>query len=182
MSDPAAPYPSVVALLPMRNLVLFPHVMSPITVGRSKSVAALQQAMAGGLPLGLVLQKNASDDDPGLDALCAVGTLATVVHHVSAQSDQHHAVCRGLQRFRILGPAEGEHPFLCARIEPLEECDERSSESEALAMQLRERTMELLALLPSVPAELVHALQATRGAAELADITASVIDAEVAEK
>jgi len=183
MADPNPPSPTLIALLPMRNLVLFPHVMSPITVGRSKSVAALQQAMAGGLPLGLVLQKNASDDDPSLEALCAVGTLATVVHHVSAQSDQHHAVCRGLQRFRILGPAEGEeHPFLCARIEPLEECDERSPESEALAMQLRERTMELLALLPSVPAELVHALQATRGAAELADITASVIDAEVAEK
>ena len=185
MSQPTTPSielpTGVVALIPMRNLVLFPHVLVPISVGRAKSIAALEHALAAGLPVGIVLQKNPRDDDPGLDGLCSVGTLAKVVHHLNPQENLHHAVCEGTQRFRVVELAEG-YPFLAARIEPIDEPADASAEAEALALQLRERTIELLSLLPSVPAELVHALQATRGPAELADIAASVIDAEVNEK
>ena len=185
MSQPTAPTtplpPGVVALIPMRNLVLFPHVLVPISVGRAKSIAALEHALAAGSPVGIVLQKDPRDDDPGLDGLCPVGTLAKVVHHLNPQENLHHAVCEGTQRFRVVELAEG-YPFLAARIERIDEPADASAEAEALALQLRERTIELLSLLPSVPAELVHALQATRGPAELADIAASVIDAEVNEK
>ena len=185
MSQPTAPtielQPGVVALIPMRNVVLFPHVLVPISVGRAKSIAALEHALAAGSPVGIVLQKDPRDDDPGLDGLCPVGTLAKVVHHLNPQQNLHHAVCEGTQRFRVLELAEG-YPFLAARIERIDEPADASAEAEALALQLRERTIELLSLLPSVPAELVHALQATRGPAELADIAASVIDAEVNEK
>ena len=185
MSQPTPPTielpPGVVALIPMRNVVLFPHVLVPISVGRAKSIAALEHALAAGSPVGIVLQKDPRDDDPGLDGLCPVGTLAKVVHHLNPQQSLHHAVCEGTQRFRVLELAEG-YPFLAARIERIDEPADASAEAEALALQLRERTIELLSLLPSVPAELVHALQATRGPAELADIAASVIDAEVNEK
>ena len=180
-STPIALPPGVVALIPMRNLVLFPHVLAPVSVGRPKSVAALQHALAADSVLGVVLQKDPREDDPGIDGLCAIGTLTKVVHHVQPQPGLHHAVCQGTGRFRVLGLADG-YPFLAARIEPIPEPDEASAEVEALAMQLRERTLELLSLVPSVPAELVHALQSTRGPAQLADITASVIDAEIAEK
>ncbi len=173
--------PGVVALIPMRNLVLFPHVLAPVSMGRAKSVAALEHALAADVPVGIVLQKDPRDDDPGLDRLYTVGTLAKVVHHQKQQEHLHHTVCQGTQRFRIVGPAEG-YPFLAARIEPIVEPGDSSAEAEALAIQLNERTVELLSLLPSVPAELVHALQATRGPAQLADITASLIDAELNEK
>ncbi|HEX5685037.1 MAG TPA: endopeptidase La [Ideonella sp.] len=173
--------PGVVALIPMRNLVLFPQVLAPVSVGRAKSVAALEHALASETQVGIVLQKEPREDDPSVDGLCVVGTLAKVVHHVEQQQGLHHAVCQGMQRFRIVGPAEG-YPFLAARIEPLVEAADASAEAEALALQLRERSVELLSLLPSVPAELVHALQTTRGPAQLADITASIIDAEVNEK
>ncbi|HEY8708518.1 MAG TPA: endopeptidase La [Burkholderiaceae bacterium] len=173
--------PGVVALIPMRNVVLFPHVLVPISVGRAKSIAALEHALAVGSPVGIVLQKDPRDDDPGQGGLCPVGTLAKVVHHLNPQENLHHAVCEGTQRFRVVELAEG-YPFLAARIEPIDEPADASAEAEALALQLRERTIELLSLLASVPAELVHALQATRGPAELADIAASVIDAEVNEK
>jgi ATP-dependent Lon protease len=173
--------PGVVALIPMRNLVLFPHVLAPVSVGRPKSVAALDYALAEGKPVGIVLQKDANDDDPGLDALCLVGTLGRLVHHVNPHEQLHHAVFQGTQRFRIIELVSGP-PFLAAKVELIDETVESSAETEALALQLRERSLELLSLLPSVPAELVHALQATRGPAELADITASVIDATVNEK
>ena len=172
--------PGVIALIPMRNMVLFPHVLAPISVGRPKSIAALEHALASEAVVGIVLQKDPRDDDPPLDGLCAIGTLAKVVHR-HEQQNVHQAVCQGAQRFRILEAAEG-YPFLAARVEPITEPADLSAEVEALSLQLRERSVELLSLLPSVPAELVHALQAIRGPAQLADITASLIDAEVNEK
>ena len=173
--------PDVVPLLPMRNLVLFPHVLTPVALGRPKSIAALQHAVAGKLPVALVLQKDAQDDDPGLEGLCGVATLANVLQHKSTDEGQAHAVCQGLQRMRIV-ELVGGHPFLAARIEMLDETDTHSTHAEALALQLRERGMEILSLMPGVPAELAHVLQATRSPSHLADLAASLLDAEPAEK
>lgn len=171
----------VIALVPMRNVVLFPHVLMPISVGRPKSIAAVLHAVKGGVPLGIVLQRDAQVDDPGRDALCDVGTIVKVVQHVDTNEALHHAVCQGVQRFRIEALVEG-YPFLAARIRRIEEPAEVSTQAEALGVQLRERAVEILSLLPGVPAELAHALQATRAPAQLADIVASLLDSEVAEK
>ncbi|HEY9107534.1 MAG TPA: endopeptidase La, partial [Roseateles sp.] len=121
------------------------------------------------------------EDDPGLDGLCEVATLARVVQHQSDRPDAHQAVCQGLQRVRLLGLVEG-HPFLAARVSPIEEQESLSTEGEALVAQLRERVLELLQMLPAASAELVHMLQASGSPGQLADLTASVIDAEVTEK
>ncbi len=180
-APPALLPDGVIALVPMRNVVLFPHVLMPISVGRAKSIAAVRHALQSGQPLGIVMQRDAQVDDPGREALCDVGTLAKVVQHVGADEQLHHAVCQGLARFRIVELVEG-HAFLAARIERVDEPAEVSTEAEALGLQLRERTVEILSLLPGVPAELAHALQATRAPAQLADIVASLVDAEVAEK
>jgi ATP-dependent Lon protease len=177
---PALPE-GVVALVPMRNVVLFPHVLMPIAVGRAKSIAAVQHALRSGSALGIVLQKDAQIDDPGRDALCDVGTLAKVLQHVEASDQLHHAVCQGLQRFRIEALVEG-YPFLAARVQRIDEPATVSTAAEALAMRLRERAVEVLSLLPGVPAELAQALQAARAPSHLADIVASLLDAEVVEK
>jgi len=171
----------VIALVPMRNVVLFPHVMMPITVGRPKSLAAARHAGAGDRMLGIVLQKRAQVDEPGFDDLCGIGTLAKVTHQVAGNDGQVHAVCHGQQRFRLRELVPG-HGFLAGRIELLDERAPPSTAAEALGLQLRERAVEILSLLPGVPAELAHALQATRSPSQLADITASLLDVEVAEK
>ena len=184
MSDAAqtpALAPDVVALVPMRNVVLFPHALVPIAVGRPRSVAALQHAVAAEVPLGIVLQKDAAVDDPGRAALCDVGTLANVLQHGAAQPDRHQAVCQGLQRFRLVELVEG-YPFLAARIARLAEGAPLSPRLEALDLQLRERAVELVSLLPGVPAELAHALQATRTPWQLGDVVAGLLDVEVVEK
>jgi ATP-dependent Lon protease len=170
----------VVPLVPMRNVVLFPHVMVPVTVGRARSLAALAHAAAQRTPLAVVLQKDPSVDEPGAQALCTVGTLAQVVQQVRADDQQVHAVCQGLQRIRVLGLVEG-HPFLAARIERLPE-PAPSTAAQALALQLRRRGAEVLALLPGVPAELAQLLQSTRSPSHLADLAASLVDAEPAAK
>ena len=185
MNSPTFDLPSmpagVIALVPMRNVVLFPHVLMPITVGRAKSIAAVQYAEKTGAALGIVLQKDAQIDDPGRDALCDVGTIAKVLQHVEANQQLHHAVCQGIERFRIESLVEG-YPFLAARVQRIEEPATASTQAEALALQLRERAVEILSLLPGVPAELAQALQAARAPSHLADIVASLLDTEVVEK
>ncbi|KIO49948.1 endopeptidase La [Nitrosospira sp. NpAV] len=171
----------VIALVPMRNVVLFPHVLMPITVGRVKSIAAVEHALRSSAPVGIVLQKDAAIDDPGIDALCPIGTVANVVRHIASVDGLRHAVCQGIERFRIEELVEG-YPFLAARVQRIDESELVSTQAEALAMQLRERAVEILSLLPGVPAELAHALQATRAPSHLADITASLLDTEVSEK
>jgi ATP-dependent Lon protease len=173
--------PDVVALVPMRNVVLFPHVLVPIAVGRPKSVAALMHAVAARVPLGIVMQKDPTVDDPGRDALCDIGTLAQVLQHVAEQPSQQQAVCQGLQRFRLVELVEG-HPFLAARIERIPESVPMTPRLEALDLQLRERAVELVSLLPGVPAELAHALQATRAPWQLGDVVAGLLDVEVVQK
>ena len=173
-----------VPLVPMRNLVLLPHVLAPITVGRPSSVAAVAAAMASKRPLVMVLQRQAETDDPGLEDLCAVGTLARIVQQARSDEGQLHVVCHGLQRVRIVSLVAG-HPFMAARIEPMpEEAHQADPDPrhEALAMQLRERSAEILSLLPSVPAELAQVLQGTTAPEQLADLAASLIDAEPAQK
>ncbi|WP_395702819.1 endopeptidase La [Aquabacterium sp.] len=173
--------PDVVALVPMRNVVLFPHVLLPIAVGRPKSVAALMHALAAEAPLGIVLQKDAGVDDPGAEALCEVGTLAQVLQHAAAQPDRHQAVCQGLQRFRLIELVPG-YPFLAGRIERIPESAPLTPRLEALDLQLRERAVELVALLPGVPAELAHGLQAARTPWQLGDVVAGLLDIEIVEK
>lgn len=171
----------VIALVPMRNVVLFPHVLMPITVGRVKSIATVEHALQSKKPIGIVLQRDATADDPGLDALCSIGTVANVVRHVTSDNGTHHAICQGVERFQIGEIVEG-YPFLAARVKRIKEPEQVTTQAEALALQLRERAVEILSLLPGVPAELAHALQATRAPSDLADITASLLDTEINEK
>ena len=171
----------VVALVPMRNVVLYPHLLMPITIGRPGSIAALEHALAHKTVLAIALQKNPTEDTPGLDGLCHVGTLVSIVQHRAGDDGQIHVVCQGLQRVRFLGLEPG-HPFLAVRIERLDEAPSTSTQAQALALQLRERGVEILTLMPGVPAELAHVLQSTRSPSQLADLAASLLDIEPAEK
>ncbi|HBZ29573.1 MAG TPA: endopeptidase La [Nitrosomonas nitrosa] len=171
----------VIALIPMRNVVLFPHVLMPITVGRVKSIAAIEHVLQSNSPVGIVLQRDPSVDDPDLVELCLTGTMARIVRHITSADGTQHAVCQGIERFQIKELVEG-YPFLAARISHIEETTQPSTQAEALAVQVRERATEILSLLPGIPAELGHALQTTRAPSQLADITASLLDTEVSEK
>jgi ATP-dependent Lon protease len=181
-TPPAVVLPEgVVALVPMRNVVLFPHTTLPLAVGRVKSIAALNHVVQRGGQLAIVLQRDAKQDDPGRDGLCNVGTLARVVQHAEGSEGQQHAMCQGIERFRIDELVEG-YPFVAARITKIDEPKETSPEAQALTLQLHQRAAEVLALLPGMPAEVAQALQGLRKPAQLADVVASLLDSEITEK
>lgn len=171
----------VLIILPVRNIVLFPELVLPVTVGRAASVAATQEAVKHGRPLGLLLQKDASEKDPGPDDLHHTGTVATILRLVSGENGSHHLVCQGQQRFRVIDFIKG-YPFLLARVDYLEESTSRDPEIEARMLSLRDRAMEALSLLPQTPEELTRALRAIEEPGLLADAVAGYLDLKPSEK
>ncbi len=168
-------------LLPVRNTVLFPNLIAPITIGRSKSIAAAQQAVREERPIGLVMQRDPEVADPGPDDLHRVGTIANIVRYITAPDGNHHLVCQGVQRMRILDFLPGT-PFLAGRVLQIPEPETRSPEIEARFLHLQNQAVEALQLLPQAPQELVQALQAATSPAALADLAAAYMDIAPAEK
>src|SRR5512136_3161119 len=102
-------------IVPVRNTVLFPGVVAPITIGRSKSIAAAQQALRDQRPIGILLQRNPEANDPGPDELHRICTVANIVRYITAPDETHHIICQGVQRARILDFLPST-PFLAARV------------------------------------------------------------------
>jgi ATP-dependent Lon protease len=171
----------VLIVLPVRDLVLFPGVVLPIAIHGKRALAAAQEAVRTQRPVGLLLQKDASIEDPETGGLHQVGTAASIVRFITAADGTHHLICQGEQRFTVLDYVSQE-PFFVARIEAHKETTVFDHEVEARGLNLREKAMEALQLLPHAPAELVNAIRAVESIPSLADLIASFMDLKVADK
>ena len=170
-----------IAIVPVRNMVLFPGVVAPVTVGRQQSIAAAQNAIRTEKPLGFVLQRDETTEEPtGLD-LHRVGTVGTVLRYLTAPDGTHHVVTQGQQRFRILEYIDG-YPFLVARIQVAQEPEGMDTEIQARFFNLRQQAVEAVQLLPQAPQELLAAVQNIPTASALADMVASYMDLKPDEK
>src|SRR5581483_1219579 len=168
-------------ILPVRHTVLFPGMVLPLTVGRQRSIAAAQEAMRSERPIGVIQQRDAGTDAPGPDDLHTVGTIATILRYVTSPEGTHHVICQGQRRFSAVEYLEG-YPFLVARIRPIEIAEPDTKEIEARVLHLKRQAVEALELLPQVPAELGGAIEVTTSASALADLIASFMDIDPAEK
>src|SRR5437667_2545303 len=168
-------------IVPVRNVVLFPGMVIPLTVGRERSRAAAQEAARLQRPLGVLLQSKTEVEEPGPDDLHWVGTTANVLRYFTAPDGSHHAICKGVKRFRVLQFLEG-YPFTIARVQTIEEPERPDTDIEGRAHSLREKATEILQLLPQVPEEMVAALQGVEGPARLADFIAGLMDISAEEK
>jgi ATP-dependent Lon protease len=177
---PALPEDAVV-IVPVRNLVLFPGMVLPMTVGREQSLAAAQQAMRTQRPIGLLLQKSPADDTPGPEQLHRVGTAAQILRDVTTQDSSHHLIVQGQERFLVREFLTG-YPFLVARVERFAEGTYPSADIEARFLQLKQRAGEVLELLPQMPQELVSAIHNFKSPGALADMVAGFMDIELHDK
>jgi ATP-dependent Lon protease len=168
-------------IVPVRNMVLFPGMVAPITVTRAKSIAAAQQALREQRPIGIVLQRNIDVEDPSPDDLYRIGTVANIVRYVTAPDNSHHIICQGMQRARILDYLPGT-PFLAARVLHVPEPTTSSPETEARFLNLQRQAIEAIELLPQAPPELVALFQSTTSPAALADLATSYMDIKPQEK
>jgi len=172
-------------LIPMRNTVLFPGVISPITVGRPGSVAAAQEAVRSERKVGFLLQKDAQKNEVKPDDLYWVGTAGQVVRYITGGEGAHHMVVQGQSRFRALEFLEG-WPFLVARVQYIAQPEEQegklAADIEARFLQLKAQAVEAIQLLPNAPEELGVVVQGMTSPALLADMVGNLLDVKLEEK
>jgi ATP-dependent Lon protease len=173
--------PDALIIVPVRNTVLFPGLVLPITLGRPKSVAAAQQAVRDQRQVGILLQRAADVNDPtGID-MHRMGTVANIVRYITAPDGTNHLVCQGEQRFQIVEYLSG-WPFLVARVLRIPEPDAKTSEIEARFVNLKGQAVEAIQLLPQVPQDLLAAIQSIENPSELTDLTTAYMDVKPDEK
>jgi len=178
----AKPLPDdALILIPMRNTVLFPGVISPITVGRVASVAAAQEAVRSEKRVGFLLQRDPQTNDVKPEHLHWVGTAGQVVRYITGAEGTHHLVVQGQSRFRVLEFLSG-YPYLAARVQFIEQKEELTPEVEARFLQLKAQAVEAIQLLPNAPEELTVVVQGMTSPALLADMVANLLDIKNEDK
>jgi ATP-dependent Lon protease len=168
-------------VIPMRNTVLFPGVISPITVGRAASIAAAQEAVRSEKKVGFLLQRDPQKNEVRSDDLYWVGTAGQVVRYITGGEGAHHLVVQGQNRFRVLEFLEG-WPFLVARVEAVAAEETSNTDIEARFLQLKEQATEAIQLLPNAPEELAVVVQQASSAGLLADMVANLLDVKNEDK
>jgi ATP-dependent Lon protease len=173
--------PDALIVVPVRNTVLFPGLVLPITLGRQKSIAAAQQAVRDQRQVGILLQRDAEVSDPTPIDMHRMGTLANIVRYITAPDGSHHLVCQGEQRFQIVEYLGG-WPFFVARVLQIPEPEGHAAEIEARFVNLRAQTLEAIQLLPQAPPELLAAIQSIETPGALADLAVAYMDVKPDEK
>lgn len=168
-------------ILPVRNLVLFPGTVLPVSINRQRSLAGAQEAVRAQRKIGFLLQRDPETQEPGSNELYRVGTVASIVRYVTAPDDTHHLVVQGERRFRVLDFQDGM-PFMMARVEYLPDTTHFTNEVEARSLNLKRQAAEAVSLLPQAPAELANAIQAVESPATLVDLVASFMDVKAQQK
>src|SRR5262249_22708039 len=133
--------PDALIVVPVRNTVLFPGLVLPITLGRAKSIAAAQQAVRDQRQVGILVPRAAGVEEPAAIDMHRMGTLANVVRYITTPDGSHHLVCQGEQRFQIVEYLSG-WPFLVARILRVPEPETRTPEIEARFVNLKAQAVE----------------------------------------
>jgi ATP-dependent Lon protease len=181
-SNATPPLPAdAIALIPVREMTLFPGVVLPVTVGRARSIAAAQSAVREQRQVGILMQRDGGQNDPQPIDLHRIGTIANVVRYVTAPDGSHHLVVQGDERFQVTEFLNG-WPYLVARVQRIPESEERTPEIEARFLNLQRQTIEALELLPQAPPEMIAAVQGVGSPGALADLAAAYLDLKADEK
>ena len=173
--------PDALIIIPVRNIVLFPGHVVPITIGRPGSVAAAQQALRDQRQVGILMQRSPEVADPAPIDMHRFGSVANIVRYITGPDGANHLICQGDQRFQILEFLTG-WPFLVARVLRIPEPEPRSPEIEARFLHLKGQATEALQLLPQAPEELLAAIQTVTSPSALADLTTAYMDLKPEEK
>lgn len=175
--------PSELSILPIKNTVLFPGVVIPITVGRQKSIKLVKKAYQGNRIIGVVAQKNANAEEPALDDLYKTGTVARIIKMLVLPDGNTTIIIQGKNRFAIKEFVQ-EEPFLTAKVELQAEpmINANSKEAKALVQSLKDAATKILKLNPEIPLEAQVALDNISSMSFLVNFLSSNLNVEVADK
>jgi ATP-dependent Lon protease len=172
-----------VPILPVRNTVLFPGVVMPVTVGRKKSIKLVKKAYRGNRLIGVIAQSNASIEDPTSEDLYRTGTLAYILKMLVLPDGNTTIIIQGKKRFQVQ-EFLGEDPFMTANIQTLSENFpvKKDKETKALISSLKDAAHRIIQLNPEIPQEARIALDNIESPSFLTHFLSSHINADVADK
>ncbi len=168
-------------LLPLRDVVVYPHMVIPLFVGREKSIEALEAAMTGEKQILLLAQKNPADDDPGEDALYRVGTVATVLQLLKLPDGTVKVLVEGEQRGAVERFSEVEG-HIRAEVSLIDEVDAAERESEVFVRTLLSQFEQYVQLGKKVPAEVLSSLNSIEEPGRLVDTMAAHMALKIEQK
>jgi ATP-dependent Lon protease len=173
--------PRTYPVLPLRDIVVFPHMIVPLFVGREKSIKALEEVMRSDTHILLVTQKNASDDDPNTDAIYEVGTLATVLQLLKLPDNTVKVLVEGVERAKVVRYGERAE-YYEAVAEVLADVPGEKVEAEALARSVVNEFENYVKLNKKVSPEVVGVIQQIEDHKKLADTVASHLAVKIPDK
>src|SRR5579871_4891344 len=168
-------------VLPLRDIVVFPHMIVPLFVGREKSVRALEEVISDEKQILLLTQKNATEDDPISEGLHQIGTLATVLQLLKLPDQTVRVLVEGKSRARVTGFVP-RSDFFQATIERIPDSANEAKEIEALIRTVKTNFEQYIKLNKKVPAETLASVAQIDEAAKLADTVASHLSVKISDR
>ncbi|KAF0118631.1 MAG: ATP-dependent Lon protease [Rhodospirillaceae bacterium] len=172
---------SIFPVLPLRDIIVFPHMIVPLFVGREKSVRALEDVMKNDRQILLIAQRNAAQDDPAIEDIYKIGTVSTVLQLLKLPDGTVKVLVEGGQRARILG-FTGNEAFFEAQAELIDEQIGNVQELEALSRSVVTQFEQYIKLNKKIPPEVLVSVNQIEEPAKLADTVASHLALKVVDK
>ncbi|GAB4312633.1 MAG: endopeptidase La [Bacteroidales bacterium] len=175
--------PEVLPILPLRNTVLFPGVVIPITVGRDKSIRLIKEAYRKKEVIGVVAQKDAEVEDPGEEHLNSIGTMANIVKILQMPDGNTTVIIQGKKRFRLVEIIQTE-PYFKGKVESFETIEkvEQTPESDALIASLKDLSIQIIKQSPNIPSDAAFAIKNIESPVFLVNFISSNLNIDIAEK
>jgi ATP-dependent Lon protease len=180
-NGPASPNVRVVPLLPLRDIVVFPHMVVPLFVGRARSIQALEDAMGRDRELLLCAQRHAGEDEPSEEDIYPVGTLGSIIQLLRLPDGTVKVLVEGKGRARIRR-FDSHDPFFDCELEEVGEPEEPSLEVEALVRTVHSAFESFVKLNKKVPPETVNTVTAIQAAGRLADTIVAHLNLKLEER
>lgn len=174
-------FPAELPILPLKNTVIFPFTLTPLTVGRPGSIKLVDDVTAGNKLLGVITQRDPSLEQPGPDDLYQYGTICKILRMIRYPKNTIMMLVQGLARFQITQFTKTA-PYLIAKIAPLESLVERDIELEALVKGVNGQFQRVLSMMVNPPTEAQTQVMNIDDPGQLADLIISHLDVEVDAK
>ncbi|WP_255547566.1 endopeptidase La [Mucilaginibacter sp. dw_454] len=175
--------PEILPILPLRNTVLFPGVVIPITVGRDKSIKLIRDANKGTRMIGVVSQKDVAIEDPAFAQLNKVGTVALIIKMLQMPDGNTTVILQGKKRFYLKEEVQSE-PYIKATIEPFKDAKKAKEDKEfkALISSIKDLAMNIIQLSPNIPSEAGIAIRNIESTSFLMNFISSNMNADMSAK
>jgi ATP-dependent Lon protease len=174
--------PDMLPILPLRNTVLFPGVVIPITVGRERSIKLIKEANSGNKIIGVVAQINQNIEEPTFEDIYKVGTVAKIMRMLRMPDGSTTVIIQGKRRFTILESVQTE-PYMAAKVQFMNEVNIRKDdELTAIIGSIKDQSLQIIDLAPHLPSEASIAIKNIDSPSFLINFISSNMNAEMASK